>query len=246
MNGIRMPRLRVQLFPRNDDLPQSWRPMEAGRPFTAPFVLRWRAETSDWGPAPSPVPQRYEVRLAGPGCDQPSRRRAPECGRRGAGRSGAGVGSAGERDHPLRHRRVRRGRRGDRLQPPAQLREGRPPDQPPALPGADPGGGGARRHGRVGHRDRGDDAPPRSVRGDAHHRRRRAGGRRSGLAGADRSRRRLRDGRQAGAGARRGAGLGPGGRGAVRAAHPGTGFGRTLHRREPGGGVQAGLRVLRR
>ena len=50
----------------------------------------------------------------------------------------------------------------------------------------------------------------------------------------------------AGAGARRGAGLGPGGRGAVRAAHPGTGCGRTLHRREPGGGVQAGLRVLRR
>ena len=78
MIGIRMPRLRVQLFPRNDDLPQSWRPMEAGRPFTAPFVLRWRAETSDWGPAPSPVPQRYEVRLAGPGCDRPIVVVAPE------------------------------------------------------------------------------------------------------------------------------------------------------------------------
>ena len=71
MNGIRMPRFRVQLFPLNDGLPQSWRPMEAGPPFTAPFILRWRAETAAWGPEPEPVPQRYEVRLAGPGCDRP-------------------------------------------------------------------------------------------------------------------------------------------------------------------------------
>ena len=78
MNGIRMPRLRVQLFPLNDGLPQSWRPMEAGPPFTAPFVLRWRAETADWGPEPAPVPQRYEVRLAGPGCDRPIVVAAPE------------------------------------------------------------------------------------------------------------------------------------------------------------------------
>ena len=92
MNGIRMPRLRVQLFPRNDDLPQSWRPMEAGRPFTAPFVLRWRAETADWGPAPSPVPQRYEVRLAGPGCDQPVV--VPVVGVPGAGAPGAGAQAA--------------------------------------------------------------------------------------------------------------------------------------------------------
>ena len=78
MNGIRMPRFRVQLFPLNDGLPQSWRPMEAGPPFTAPFVLRWRAETADWGPEPAPVPQRYEVRLAGPGCDRPIIVAAPE------------------------------------------------------------------------------------------------------------------------------------------------------------------------
>ena len=71
MNGIRLPRLRVQLFPLNDGLPQSWRPLEACRPFTAPFVLRWRAETADWGTEPAPVPQRYEVRLAGTGCDRP-------------------------------------------------------------------------------------------------------------------------------------------------------------------------------
>ncbi len=71
MTELRLPRFRVQLFPLNDGLPQSWRPMEAGPPFTAPFVLRWRAETADWGPDPAPVPQRYEVRLAGPGCDQP-------------------------------------------------------------------------------------------------------------------------------------------------------------------------------
>ena len=78
MSGIRMPRFRVQLFPLNDGLPQSWRPMEAGRPFTAPFVLRWRAETAAWGPEPEPVPQRYEVRLAGPGCDRPIVVDAPE------------------------------------------------------------------------------------------------------------------------------------------------------------------------
>ncbi len=78
MNGIRMPRFRVQLFPLNDGLPQSWRPMEAGPPFTAPFVLRWRAETADWGPEPAPIPQRYEVRLAGPGCDRPIIVAAPE------------------------------------------------------------------------------------------------------------------------------------------------------------------------
>ena len=71
MTELRLPRLRVQLFPLNDGLPQSWRPMEAGPPFTAPFVLRWRAETAAWGPEPAPVPQRYEVRLAGPGCDRP-------------------------------------------------------------------------------------------------------------------------------------------------------------------------------
>ncbi|MDD9987618.1 MAG: hypothetical protein OXQ31_15190 [Spirochaetaceae bacterium] len=71
MTQLRLPRFRVQLFPLNDGLPQSWRPMEAVPPFTAPFVLRWRAETADWGPDPAPVPQRYEVRLAGPGCDQP-------------------------------------------------------------------------------------------------------------------------------------------------------------------------------
>lgn len=70
MTGISMPRLRVQLFPLNDDLPQSWRSMEEVRPFTAPFVLRWRVETATWGPPPDPVASRYEVRLAGPDSDE--------------------------------------------------------------------------------------------------------------------------------------------------------------------------------
>lgn len=78
MTELRLPRFRVQLFPLNDGLPQSWRPMEAGPPFTAPFVMRWRVETADWGPEPEPVPQRYEVRLAGPGCDRPVVVAAPE------------------------------------------------------------------------------------------------------------------------------------------------------------------------
>ena len=70
MTEIRLPRFRVQLFPLNDGLPHSWQPMEAVQPLTEPFVLRWRVETATWGPPPTPVPDRYEVRVAGRGCDE--------------------------------------------------------------------------------------------------------------------------------------------------------------------------------
>ena len=242
MNGIRMPRLRVQLFPLNDDLPQSWQPMEAGRPFTAPFVLRWRAEIATWGPAPAPAPKRYEVRLAGPECQEPVVVNAVEAqadlasvwDRLASGiirydivafdEGGAEIGCS------LLHNFVKDAHPISRLRfPELTLAEG-------ARVGTvewDTVTGAMMRHL--------DPFVVTPTIADAAQARRRGG-----LAAADRARRRLRDGGRAGAGPRRGAGLGPGGRGAVRAAHPGAGRGRPLHRREPGDGVQARLRVRRR